>query len=139
MKMEKGQHVKCFMRNSMILEGIIEDWALAEVILKSLDGKNIIIVHRPTEDILLTKIILQEDTVNALSTKISETKQEIREKLQEVLQPTGDVENDKLNLKQLRRLVKEQEKQMIANKKKEHFGTPNNAKRAVDYSNPNKY
>lgn len=136
---EKGQHVKCFMRSTMVLEGVVEDWTDAQVVLKSIDGQSIMIVHRPVEDIMLTKIVVtepQEILEEKSQENLPEEKQEIREKLQEVMAPTGDTEVDKMNLDQLRRLVSEQEKQMITHKKRMHFGTPEAPKKAVQYSSP---
>lgn len=137
---EKGQHVKCFMRSTMVLEGIVEDWSDVQIVLKSLDNKNIMIVHRPTEDIALTKIILEESQEmpieKSLPNKLHEVKSEIKDKLQEVIQSTGNVDLDKNNLNRLRKLVIEQDKQIIAQKSKEYFGTTNAPKQAIKYSNP---
>lgn len=138
---EKGQRVKCFMRSTMMLEGLVEEWSDTQIVLKSLDGESIMIVHRPSDDIVLTKI-MQPDSIEegkrlpSVSKNILETKEEIKEKLKEVIEPSGDIDVDKLNLIQLRKLVVDQEKQIIAHKKREHFGTPNNSKRVVSYSSP---
>jgi hypothetical protein len=138
---EVGKHVKYFLRNGMVLEGFVEKDTPSECILKSIDGKNLLIVHRPTEDILLTKVLLEEpeiveEKVVETPKKLTETQQEVRDKLQQVIRPTGEPELVKLNIKQLRVLVQEQDKQIIAQKKKEHFGSPGAAKRAVPYSTP---
>lgn len=137
---EYGQHVRCFMRSTMVLEGIVENWSDTQVVLKSLDGQSLMIVHRPVEDIMLTKVVLQEieeiPEEKETPKEWTETQHNIREKLQEALHPSGDADLDKLNLDQLRHLVHEQDKQMIAQKKKEHFGTAGNSKRAVHYSSP---
>ena len=145
MKLEQGQHVKCFMRSTMVLEGLVEEWTEAQVVLKSLDGQSLMIIHSPGTDIMITKVILEEPQEIPEETVERKLPQEwrgvqpkewIQEKLAEVLEPTGDEDLDKLNVEQLRRLVQEQEKQMIAQKKKEHFGTPGAPKRSMPYSNP---
>lgn len=142
MKLEQGQHVKCFMRSTMVLEGLIEEWEEAQVVLKSLDGKSLMILHSPATDIIMTKIVLEEP---AEEIPQQETPQElldaqpqdwIKEKLAEVLSPTDDQDLDKQNIGQLRKMVHEQEKAMITQKKKEHFGTPSAPKRSVPYSSP---
>src|ERR1035437_1079122 len=141
---QQGQHVKCFMRSTMVLEGIIEEWSEAQIVLKSLDGESLMIVHRPSEDIMLTKImldepqeqeILDEDIVHK---EISEEcpGNYVKKKLEEVLNTIEDPDLNKLNIKQLQSLVEQQDKKMILQKKKEHFGTPDAPKRSVSYSNP---
>ncbi len=143
-----GQHVKCVMRSaSLILEGSVEEWSDSQVVLKSLDDESLMIIHRPKEDIMITKIMAEKNISEEPEEEISkkETSKErldaqpkelIKEKLAEVLEPTGDEDLDKLNIEQLRKLVNEQEKQMIVQKKKEHFGTPGAPKRSIQYSNP---
>ncbi len=138
MMIEVGQHVRCFMRNSMVLEGIVDNWTAGEVVLKSIDGKNLMIVHHPLDDILVTKVVLKADEEiskeenheepDFQSKYIDEPKAPIKEKLAEVLQSGGDPELDKLNIQQLRSMVIEQEKQLISQKRKEHFGSAGNAK-----------
>lgn len=133
-----GQHVKCFLRNTMVLEGIAEEWSNTSVVLRSMDGKSLMIVHRPSEDIIMTKVVLEEPEEISEEKKVveeTEAKQHIRGKLHEVMQPTGDEELDKLNINQLRQMVVDQDRQIIAQKRREHFGTPGNA-RTTQYSSP---
>jgi len=142
MNPEKGQHVKCFMRSTMVLEGIVEDWTDAQVVLKSLDGESIMIVHRPVEDIMLTKVVLvpdeipEEKSLKELPPQETELKKRIAGKLREVLRSGEDADLDKMNLDQLREMVDEQEKLIITQKRTEHFGSAGHAKRAAPYSNP---
>jgi hypothetical protein len=56
-----GQHVKCFLRNSAVVEGIVIEWDKT-IELQSLDRKSILIIHHPDEDIILTKMLLSEET-----------------------------------------------------------------------------
>lgn len=134
MNLDKGLHVKCFMRSTMVLEGIVEEWTEAHVVLKSLDGQNLMIVHKPAEDIMLTKVVLAEpeeipaekevrEPTNPRRQQSTKLQEQIKGKLQEALQPSGDIDLDKLNVKELRNLVLEQEKQIIAQKKQQHFGS----------------
>jgi len=143
MKLEQGQHVKCFMRSTMVLEGLVEEWMEAQVVLKSLDGQSLMIIHSPVTDIIITKVVLQEISEEEVPKR--KTPQEwldnqpqelIKEKLAEVLIGSDNPDLDNLNIEQLRQLVREQEKQMIDQKKKEHFGTPNVPKRTIQYSSP---
>lgn len=57
-----GQHVKCLMKNNTIAEGIVEEWYDNYVKLKAIDGKSYLIIHRPGEDIMLTKVMLDENS-----------------------------------------------------------------------------
>ena len=34
---EKGQQVKCILRSSLIVEGIVQEWSDTQVVLKALD------------------------------------------------------------------------------------------------------
>lgn len=139
-----GKHVKYFMRNGMVLEGTIEKDTASECILKSMNGKSNMIIHNPTDDILITKVILEEAEILE-DTDITEEKapkewleiqSDLSDKVQEVLHPTHNAELNKMNVEELRRMVQEQERQIITQKKKEHFGTPGAPKRVVQYSNP---
>jgi uncharacterized membrane protein YheB (UPF0754 family) len=139
---ETGQHVKCFMRSTMVLEGIIEEWSSNQVVLKSLDSESIMIIHRPQEDIMITKVVLEKiseekplNEAEKVKKKILD-KMEIKERLQQVLDPISDEELNKTNLKRLRELVVEQDKKLITQKRQEHFGEPGASKRAASYSNP---
>ena|SRR5258706_10131211 len=115
---QKNQHVKCFMRSGMVLEGIVEEWTEAQVVLKSIDDQSLMIVHRPIDDIILTKIILRAPKI------IPQLKEGIKNKLQEI-QQTEDPDLNKKNITELQQMVIEHDKQIILNKRKEHFGSQN--------------
>ena len=139
----QGQHVKCVMKNSFVIEGIVQDWSEKEVVLKSLDEKNLMIIHHPNDDIVMTKIMLDvPQTQEELSPKnevveekpLSKLQEEIKSSLNDVL--SEDNEDLKVkNLSNLRQLVIHQEKKIIESRKKEHFGTAGNAK-MTQYSSP---
>jgi hypothetical protein len=124
-----GQHVKIILRASLTLEGIVEQWNDQQIILKSIDGERLTLVNSPTVDILLTIIMLSPKS----EVKLPEIKQKITDQLQTVLQE-NDPEINKLNIQQLKRLVREQEMKIITNKRKEHFGSAGLSKMAVPYS-----
>jgi hypothetical protein len=133
-KPKQGQKIKCFLRaNAMVLEGIVEEWSDVQVVLRSLNDSNLMIIHRPVEDILMTKIECQ-DQIDAKIPEVPIIKQEIRETLHQVLAHPQEVDLNKANLKRLRELVIEQEQKIIKDKKQEHFGTVGNAKMAVGYT-----
>lgn len=136
----KGSHVRYFLRNGMVLEGIVEEDTAAQVVLRSLEGESLMIIHRPTEDILMTKVLLdpvqeQVPVEKPEPTKPSEMQEKIKGKLHETLQMSDDPELQKKSVEELRQLVHEQEKQIITQKKREHFGVPGAAK-VTQYSSP---
>lgn len=112
-----GLHVRCFLRSSMVLEGVVEEWGKERVVLKSLEDQNIIIIHSPSSDIMITKVIENKILKKQETTEI---KQEINKSLKDILDNPEDDLKD-LKLKHLRSLVIEQEKNIISQKRKEHF------------------
>lgn len=110
---QKQQHVQVLLRVGGTIEGFVEEWSEGESILKSLDGKSIIIIPKTSDDIMLVRVFLPEKT-------LPEIKSAIKEKIEEVLQPSGDPEADEANLQQLREMSIQQEKKIIVEKIKEH-------------------
>lgn len=136
----EGQHVKYFLRGGMVLEGIVQELGSAQVVLRSLTDGSLMIIHHPAEDIMLTKIMLPPEETEAVEVPASpapeqsEIKIQIKNKLQEALQ-AEDPELQNMSLEELRQLVREQEVKIIAQKKREHFGSAGNAK-MTRYSSP---
>lgn len=134
----KGSHVKYFLRSGMVLEGIVEEDTAAQIVLRSLDGQSLMILHRPTEDILMTKVMLQppmeEIPEEQQRPKPTETQEKIKEKLQEA-RTSDDPELQQKSIGELRQMVIDQERQIIAQKRREHFGTAGAAK-MTQYSYP---
>jgi len=138
----KGQHVKYFMRSGMVLEGIVEESTGAQVVLRSLNDESLMIIHRPSEDIMLTKVMPPpEETPEVVEIEPEPSPQppndmqvQIKAKLHEALK-AEDPALQNMSLEELRQLVVEQEKQIIAQKRREHFGSPGAAK-MTQYSNP---
>jgi hypothetical protein len=139
---DKGQHVKCFLRSGMVLEGIVEESTGAQVVLRSLNDEGLMIIHRPSEDIMLTKVLPEPEAPEDIEIEPepqtpenkAPAKEQIKAKLREALEAESP-ELQNMSLEELRHLVVEQEKQIIAQKKREHFGSPGNAK-MTQYSNP---
>ncbi len=136
----KGCHVKYFLRSGMVLEGIVEEDTAAQVVLRSLDGESLMILHRPTEDILMTKVMLGPPAEEApvepkKPVAPTEMQERVKGKLHETLQTIEDPELQKKSIEELREMVREQDKQIIAQKRREHFGVPGAAK-FTQYSTP---
>jgi hypothetical protein len=142
MNPEKGQHVKCVMRSSLVLEGIIEEWSETQVVLRSLEDQSLMIIHHPAEDIMLTKVLQIAEAQPApienpsiAVPAVEPIQEQVKKKLHEVLQPIDDAELQKKSIQELRQLVIERERQIITNKKREHFGSAGTAK-MTRYSSP---
>lgn len=136
----KGSHVKYFLRSGMVLEGIVEEDTASQVVLRSLDGESLMILHRPTEDILMTKVMLRPLTEEipvepAKPVAPTEMQERVKNKLHGALQSVEDPELQKKSIEELREMVREQDKQIIAQKRREHFGVPGAAK-FTQYSTP---
>ncbi len=116
---KEGQHVKCFLRNGNVVEGIVDVWDVP-VILKTLDGTSQMIIHSPMQDIMLTKVLLvQEPTVPEREQTIAE---KIKEQAVEEGQPEPDaVSLDAMTKAQLHIELVEQERKIITDQLKTHF------------------
>jgi hypothetical protein len=127
----------------MVLEGIVEESTGAQVVLRSLQDESLMIIHRPGEDIMLTKVmpeatseevsVEEQSQVVTMSPNIP-IREQVKNKLDQVLQ-TEDPELQNMSIDELRQLVREQDRQIIAQKRREHFGSPGNAK-MTQYSHP---
>lgn len=115
---QEGQHVKCFLRNGNVLEGVVESWGIP-VVLKSLEGQNLLILHDPKQDIMLTKVVLvEEPTVQAREQAIA---QKIKEQTtEEGLQPAPEDLNA-MTKAQLHVEMAEQERRIVSDKLKTHY------------------
>jgi len=137
---KEGQHVKCVLRTGAMAEGIVEEWFNNVVQLRSLDGESILIIPHPNEDIMLIKIVLDKPKSEAevIKEKIikKQTHSDLEKELQKVYeQPSGDDLRTK-KMAELKVLMAEQEKKIIADKLKDHrIGDT----RKVEYGQPEFY
>jgi hypothetical protein len=133
-----GRHVKCFLRNSTVIEGIVEEWGTT-IQLQSLDGQSLLIIHHPEQDIILTKVLLSEEVVEPveeLENKTFEPKPQFPLEMSE-----GDEELDPLTLQaksiaELKVEMAKQERKIIADKLKDHYPDTMRAPRKVTYGYP---
>ena len=122
-----GQHIKCIFKNGTIVEGIVEEWLATSVILKSLSDQSLMIILHPNDDIMMIKILVNEPEENSENipdppdTEPEFIQQQIRAKLKELEKPTENLELQNKNITELKQLAKEQDKQIMINKIKEHF------------------
>ena len=114
-----NKKVKLLLSGNLILEGIIKEWSDKKVILDSFDGKSTSIILHPHEDIRVVKV-LHDHHVTAMLDNIP-AKSHLEQKFEETYQQPS--ENNDLRLKTLVELKQElikQERQIIANKLKDH-------------------
>lgn len=108
---QKGQQVRCVLRNNLIIDGIVESWSDGKSVLRSKDGASVSIIQHTSQDIVVIKIILKET---------SQIKNDLEQQFEEVCQGPSDDELRLKNLVDLRTLMAEQDKKIIAEKLKEH-------------------
>jgi hypothetical protein len=138
---EAGKHVKIILRNGAMAEGIVLEWFANEVQLKSLDNESILIITHPAEDIMLIKVFLEEpieespnvpteeDTEAFYDTFLSHEPPEDKPVVPDPFDP-----NQNLTLAQLRIAKMQQERQIIAEKLKNH--SPSTGPGKVQYGYP---
>jgi hypothetical protein len=111
---QKGSHVKCVMRNNLVLEGVVESWSDDQSILRSLDDSSLSIIQHSLEDIVVIKVILK---------KPLQTKKELEIKFEEEVKKPSDDNLRLKNIVELKNMLNNQEKKIIAeNLKNHHIG-----------------
>lgn len=117
---QPGQHVKCLLRTSTIAEGIVESWTPECAVLKSLDGESLLILHRPNEDIVLTKVLLppgkNEEEIPIKATIPRDLKPEFEQAVAE----ENSIDVRTKSLVELKQLQSQQERKILVGKLKEH-------------------
>lgn len=111
--MMKGKYVKCLLSNSTTIEGIVNYWG-NHVSLTEKD-ENEIIIFNPSRDIVLVKMCKEKD-IHILEKDKSETE----DKFQEEYNKSSDDPNRLKSLAKLKEELIDQEKQIVANKLKDH-------------------
>lgn len=145
MQLEEGRQVKIIFKNGLAIEGVVEEWNEEKSVLiatscrlRSLDGNSLLLI-RNTDEIIAIKIMLtpEESVDNNCGEKQENTKNLEAEKKQldldfkEVYDQEGELNVKKLA--ELRQEMAKTEKQMIANKLRQHYiAEP----RGVQYGNP---
>ena len=132
---KKDQHVRCVLRNNLIIEGTVDSWSDAKSVLRSLDGSSVSIIQHTAQDIVVVKIILQEpvkEKKEPIQARV-EAKTELEKKFDEVYQSPSDNELRVKNLAELKTLMNEQERKIISERIKNHQATD---VRKVTYGQP---
>lgn len=108
---QKGNHIKCLMRNNSVLEGIVELWSNEQSILRSLDNLSLSIIQNPAQDIVVIKIVLKTPI---------QMKNDLELKFDEEYNKTSNDDLRLKNLVDLKNLLNTQEKKIVAEKLKDH-------------------
>lgn len=115
------KHVKVVFRNGTVVEGIVKEWVSNYVEIRSLSDESIMIIAHPEEDIMLIKVL--PDKPAAEESEAAE-KQQIREKVAEVLESPQTEEQAGLQQKsiaELQRMVAEQDRKLIRRRIRDHY------------------
>lgn len=145
---KEGDHVKCVFRNGMVIEGIVEKWIpTVTAVLRSLEDNSTLIITKPTDDIMLTKIFPKLSEAEKVKQKImaqppvhrwedeekanysvESLREEFRERLYgpeekfkeaaKALDPNN--EDDIKSLAELKQELIKTERQIVAEKLREH-------------------
>lgn len=108
---QKGQYVRCVLKNNLLLEGIVESWSETISVIKSKDGLQSSIILNTLQDVMVVKIIHKHPI---------ELKTELE---QQFIDTTSAPSDDELRLKkmvELKALLVEQEKKIVAEKLRSH-------------------
>ena len=120
---EPGLYVKLIFRNGTQAEGIVESWSDDISILVSVDNLSKFVVLHTSEDLLGVKVCLEEpEALEEAETSFQETVEHFKEMYDA---PSADDSSEPdlnrvHNLAQLKMLMNEQEKKIVAGKLKEH-------------------
>lgn len=116
---KEGDRVKCLLRNNTLAEGIVKIWDNNLVQLLSFDEQSLLIIHHPQDDIILTKIILCYDP-SPHKDKVVPINNELEQQFEKAYEEPSNKPFRLQKLTELRALLAEQDKNIIANKLKVH-------------------
>src|SRR5271155_6213067 len=108
---QPDQHVKCIFQNSTIIEGIVQSWAKDRAVLLSLSDDSLMVIWHPEEDSMLVKIMPPKNEKE--TAPAAPPREAIIAKLEEA-KKTDDPELQEKSLQDLRGMVVDQEKKIIA-------------------------
>lgn len=127
---EADQFVSIHFSNGTSVEGLVKEWNDDQIVLSSPESNNLLLIMK-TEDIMLCKIVPSYTSPKEAPKKLEELKEQFQEELQK---PSADKLRNK-NLAQLKSLMNEQEKIIIASKLREHTITQSGVQE-VHYGSP---
>jgi sRNA-binding regulator protein Hfq len=129
MQIEPNQEVKILFRNGTSVEGVVLVWD-KEYILKSRDGKSILIIQNPEQDIMAIKVILNTAEPKTKNNYEYGVKKNVKPTIETSKVVTEDDDPDSLQrfamdlraakLAELRIAAAEEERKAISEKLKSH-------------------
>ena len=127
-------HVKILLRNNSIVEGIVQEWG-ATIKLQSFDDKSYTIIPHPEDDIILIKVFLGDPSEEKEEIEIApeEVKTELEQQFQQVVEQPSDNPTRHKSLAELKVLLANQDRQIIADKLRSHHISDT---RKVEYGYP---
>jgi len=108
---QKGQHVKCVLKNNLLLDGIVESWSDTISVIKSMDGLHSNIILNTLRDVIVVKIIHKHP---------AQFKTELEQQFTETVLAPSDDELRLKKMAELKSLLVEQEKKIITDKLRSH-------------------
>lgn len=111
MNPQKGQQVRCVLRNNLIVDGIVESWSENKSVLRSKDGCSISVIQHTEQDVVIVKILLKEPV---------QVKQDLEHQFEGEWEKPSEDELRLKNLADLKSMMIAQEKKIIAHKLQEH-------------------
>ncbi len=113
---EIGQHVKCVLTNSSVVEGTVTEFCDDYLKLKSLDDNDLFIINNPRQNIVVTKISLNKE----VKSKLIHDKKELEKRFQEIHNKPSDDKLRNTNLAKLKMMLIEQERKIVSEAVKNH-------------------
>lgn len=107
---QKGQYIKCILKNNLVVEGIVDSWSKDAAILAT-DGSSLSIIPNVTENVILVKIIFKTS---------QQVKSDLEQKFHEVHQSPSDDDLRNQKMADLKILMIEQDKKIVSEKLKDH-------------------
>lgn len=111
MNPQKGQQVKCVLRNNLIIDGIVESWTDNKSVLRAKDGSSVSVIQHTDQDVVIVKILFKEPV---------QMKQDLEAQFEQEWEKPSEDELRLKNLADLKSMMIEQEKKIVANKLREH-------------------
>ena len=113
---EIGQHVKCVLTNSSVIEGTVIEFCDDYLKLKSLDDNDLFIINNPKQNIVVTKISLNKE----VKSKLIHDKKELEKRFQETYNKPSNDNLRNNNLAKLKMMLIEQERKIVSEAVKNH-------------------
>ncbi len=110
---KKGDYIKCYLVSSALVEGNVEEYNDNLIKLSSKEDNSFILIFNPKRDIVFVKVCAPKVTYDNLS-------EQFQEELKVVPKNEQELDSKNMKLAQLKIMLNKKEKEILANKLKEH-------------------